>query len=846
METATDTAAETPQQIRLLERQIEAALLDDERIADCAVVFQGVTAMEAPAERCTRCGMDAAYPGTVLDAEGVCDLCLMYEGHEKEILAYFGDVETFARQVRERARAVGSAYDCLLLFSGGKDSTYVLHQLVRLGLRVMTFTFDNGFISRTALENVETITGALGIEHVTMDRAGQNRIFVQSLQQHKSVCNGCFRSLLDLSHRFAHERGIPTIVTGLSRGQIIDERLLWFYRNGEFDPDRIERQLVLGRKVYHTVGSDLADGVLDQVEVIDYYRYSDVIKDDIRAFLQREDVFWSAPKDTGFCSSNCMINDAGVYVHKLERGFHNYESPTRWEVRLGHLAREEADRELRTPVNLPRVRSMLAKIGYSDPGDRSQLGRRMAAYYVPRTALDETAARAAVAERLPELLLPEYWIEVPRIPRTGGAVDRRALPDPHPDADKRLVGHEAAAPGGPAGQAPAAVPFSPVQRFLAEQGGAGQTGRARAALLELPEDVDTEQVKKAVLELLLRHPELRSPLAHDDGRWHRGPAGPTTQVTLAQVNLTRHAPARQPALLRVAAERLGAQAASGAGSLLRAALVARAEGPRLLLLAAHALAVDLPGWRSLHATLAAALPPGTTAPHASEPAQASPADAAGAPREAAPSARPVAAGLRVAGGDERGGDDVCVLPEAVLRGDGTQTWRTVLDADDTAALKATGVPLPELTAAAVAHALTGWLGASAAVLGIADHTADERARCGWFRVTPDRDACDGPSVTATAAPVERPAAHSAVLLTHLGDLDALCPPGCALTPVTIPGVGPATLLGALSHALEINGHLSGGQLHLDWTGAVGLPEKPAQDAADALRVLARQVRKAPA
>ncbi|MEU2874986.1 7-cyano-7-deazaguanine synthase [Streptomyces sp. NPDC007070] len=824
-----ETATETPEQIRLLERQIEAALLEDDRIADCAVVFQGASAMEVPAERCTRCGMDAAYPGTVLDGDGVCDLCLMYERHGKEILAYFGDVDAFVRQVRERAEATGSAYDCLLLFSGGKDSTYVLHQLVRRGLRVMTFTFDNGFISRTALENVETITRALGVEHVTMDRAGQNRIFVQSLQQHKSVCNGCFRSLLDLSHRFAHERGIPSIVTGLSRGQIIDERLLWFYRNGEFDPERIECQLEVGRKVYHQVGSELADGVLDQVEVIDYYRYSDVTKDDIRAFLQREDTFWSAPKDTGFCSSNCMINDVGVYVHKLERGFHNYESPTRWEVRLGHLAREEADQELRTPVNLPRVRSMLAKIGYTDPGDRSRLGRRMAAYYVPRSAVDEAAARAAVAERLPELLLPEYWIEVPQIPRAAGAVDRRALPDPTPDAGKRLVGHEAAAADWPAGPPPTTVPFSPVQSFLAQQGGAGELGRARAILLELPEGVSTEEVRRAVLELLLRHPELRSPLRHENGRWSRGPAEPAAQVPLAQVDLSRQASARQPILLRVAAERLGTQVASGTAPLLRAALVTRSEGPRLLLLVAHEVAVDVPGWQRLLTTLTATLAPGADARH-------TPASA--------PSARPQAVGL-LEDSAERNGDDVCVLPEAAL-GDGTHVWRTVLDAADTAALLASGVPVPDLLAATVAQALTGWLGAPAAVLGIADHTGGTDARSGWFRVTPDRSDADERSFAAAVASVGRPEQHSAVRLSHLGDLDTLCPPDGPLKPVTGAGVGLATVLGARSHPLEITSHLSGGQLHLDWAGAAGLFDKPAQDAADTLRALARQVRKAPA
>src|SRR5262249_5471159 len=300
----------------------------------------------------------------------------------------------------------------LLLFSGGKDSTYVLHQLVDLGLRVMTFTFDNGFISKTALRNVEEITSELGIEHGTATRADQNKIFLLSLQQHKSVCNGCFRSLLDLSTELAHEQRIPTIVTWLSRGQIIDERLSWFYQQGIFDPAEIEPKLTIGRRVYHESGGNIDLAAVDAVEVVDYYRYSEVTKDEIRDFLQRRSKFWSEPKDTGFCSSNCLINDVGVYVHTEERGYHNYEAPTRWEVRVGHLELAEANEELRPPVANARVKTMLAKIGYPDPADRAQLGKRLTAYYVSPGGTDQDALKAHVGRAVPEFLVPEQWVPV--------------------------------------------------------------------------------------------------------------------------------------------------------------------------------------------------------------------------------------------------------------------------------------------------------------------------------------------------------------------------------------------------------------------------------------------------
>ncbi|MEU2957382.1 hypothetical protein EQK42_00855 [Streptomyces albidoflavus] len=807
--------------IRVLERQIEDALLADDRIADCAVVFQGVAVDSVPAERCVRCGMDVAYPGTRLDRDGVCDLCLMYAEHGPEILSYFGEVDEFTRILRERAEAAGSDYDALLLFSGGKDSTYVLHQLVRMGLRVMTFTFDNGFISRTALENVETITKSLGIEHLTMTRADQNRVFLRSLEQHKSVCNGCFRSLLDLSHRLAHERGIPSIVTGLSRGQIIDERLLWFYRNGEFDPARIEQQLEVGRKVYHQVGSDLSDGVLDRVEVVDYYRYSDVTKDDIRAFLAEAETLWAAPKDTGFCSSNCMINDVGVYVHRLERGYHNYESPTRWEVRLGHLARAEADAELRTPVNTGRVRSMLATIGYTDPGDRSRLGRRMAAYFVPRTGLTPDRARAAVAARLPEILLPEHWVELAEVPRTAdGAVDRRALPDPAPETGKRLApdtGEVQAAAGVPDAGRP-----TPAQRLLLEQDGAGPDGRARALLLDLLEGTTAETVRKAVLALVQRHEALRTRFRRADGGWRREVAGLTGGVPVAALDLTRYEPARVPGALRVAAERLRARLDVARGPLFAAALAERREGAPQLLLIAHELAADTEGWRRILDDLGTAL--GRIAVGGPAGLAAAP-----APRTAAePAPVPVE-------------DELWSPPAAEQDGTPDPVRRTVLEADRTAALAATGTPVAALVAAAVTHALSETCGAAGVLLAVTDHTAALPHPAGLFAVT--GTAGTGAARTlervrsALGTPVTAPAGAVPVGITHLGDLDGLPAAGGPLRHAGSTDHHLAAPFGPRARTPYVVSHLGDGRLHLTWTGTPA-PAAAADAAAAALVQLA--------
>ena len=75
------------------------------------------------------------------------------------------------------------------------------------------------------------------------------------------------------------------IVTGLSRGQLFETRLLpQQFSSDRFDPDAIDRAIVEARKVYHriddgpnrlldtTVFDD--DGLFDRIRYVDFYRTS--------------------------------------------------------------------------------------------------------------------------------------------------------------------------------------------------------------------------------------------------------------------------------------------------------------------------------------------------------------------------------------------------------------------------------------------------------------------------------------------------------------------------------------------------------------------------------------------
>jgi len=393
--------------------------------------------------RCERCLLSEQHPGVTI-TDGVCSTCRAFEAQRGDIAGYFGAVDDFEALIRARSDA-NSDYDCMLLYSGGKDSSYVLYRLAELGLRVLAFTFDNGHISDAAFANIQRQTSRLGIDSIVMDAEHMDEIFLQSLNEESTVCDGCFRALTALSTKLAIDRGIGTVVTGLSRGQIFDTKLGPLITQGITDVDEIERHLMVFRSGYHS-RSDLTNALLDidldtatleSMDFVDWFRYDDASTAEVKAYLQAEDSYWSQPEDTGFCSTNCRMNDVGIAVHSATRGFHNYEQPLSWDIRLGLLDRADGLAEVQPPEDRHYVEGVLDDIGYlvREVQDAAVTAvetdggvMQLHAFYVSNQTLTVDELRAHMAERVPRYMNPSRFFRVDEIPLTeNGKVDRSAL-----------------------------------------------------------------------------------------------------------------------------------------------------------------------------------------------------------------------------------------------------------------------------------------------------------------------------------------------------------------------------------------------------------------------------------
>jgi predicted glutamine amidotransferase len=124
-----------------------------------------------PFNRCTRCLLPSNFPKIEFDDTGECNICKKWK------TPILKDMKNFRIQTK-------SSNKVLLNLSGGRDSCYALLKLIELGFEVVAFTYDWGFISTAARENMANLCGEFGIQHILVSPdLNKNRKLVSRVLQ---------------------------------------------------------------------------------------------------------------------------------------------------------------------------------------------------------------------------------------------------------------------------------------------------------------------------------------------------------------------------------------------------------------------------------------------------------------------------------------------------------------------------------------------------------------------------------------------------------------------------------------------------------------------------------------
>jgi hypothetical protein len=195
--------------------------------------------MESTLKRCTRCILPETFPHIKFNTEGVCSVCLDYD-QRWAIWKQGGRAQTSQKLARifDNVKKLGLKYDCLVPFSGGKDSAYVLYVCKHVyKLNALAFNFNNGFQTEEAIKNIQHAVKLLDVDLVTIGPRWSllKELYRGFLSAAGETCTPCNMGIELGAYRIARQERIPLIVSGYSpRTEECSPKEVYFYDKNYF------------------------------------------------------------------------------------------------------------------------------------------------------------------------------------------------------------------------------------------------------------------------------------------------------------------------------------------------------------------------------------------------------------------------------------------------------------------------------------------------------------------------------------------------------------------------------------------------------------------------------------
>jgi len=312
-------------------------------------------------QRCVRCTLPITWETLYFDDEGVCNICRNWE--LKQDVVDWVDREKQLKKIVKDVKEQNNEYDCIVPFSGGKDSTFTLWAVVKkYGLKPLVVSFDHWFYRPRTIDNRKRTFRRLGVDVITFTPNWQivRKLMVESLIRRGDFCWHCHAGVYAYAMQIAVRFKIPFLVWGEGGGEY--EGYFKLLGLEETDEWKFNRRVVLGMRAEDMAGfidvdlKDLAPYMyptkeeLDTIGAIslslgnyvpwDQEKQTEIIKKELG--WQEDEVESLYPNTLSFDKVECMFTGIRDYIKLLKRGFSRITHRTTIDIKQGKITRDEA------------------------------------------------------------------------------------------------------------------------------------------------------------------------------------------------------------------------------------------------------------------------------------------------------------------------------------------------------------------------------------------------------------------------------------------------------------------------------------------------------------------------
>jgi len=318
--------------------------------------------------KCIKCNLPETYETIEFNDTGICNICLQQEFKHSKI-----DWHARKRMLDDLILKYRGKYDydCLIPFSGGKDSTFTLYYLMKeYKLKPLVVQFNHGFMRPGLLENNERTFKKLGVDVISFTPNWKvvKRLMREALMRKGDFCWHCHTGIFSYPMHIAIKFRVPLVFWGEASSEYT---AYYDYRDDiieEVDELRFNRFVNLGITSEDMAGMIKNDFNLDPRDLIPYsypkmrdlkqLRFRSVCLGSfipwdvkVQSKLIMDDLGWKGDEVEGmppglysYEKIECAMQGVRDYLKYLKRGYSRVTQMTALDIRNNRLDKDEAEK----------------------------------------------------------------------------------------------------------------------------------------------------------------------------------------------------------------------------------------------------------------------------------------------------------------------------------------------------------------------------------------------------------------------------------------------------------------------------------------------------------------------